>query len=228
MGGSSDIGIEVIKKLNKYNYHITAHYSNNKKNLLTFKDVKLIKCDFNKINEKNYNGILEKYFSHNYDCLLNLVGYIDNKSYNNFNLKNIIQALKINTLIPLLIQRKIINGMKKRKYGRIVNGSSIGVKFGGGESTFSYSLSKHCMEFIPNCYKDWAKHNILINNLRIGVTKTKIHNKIKKNLSMKKRLNLIPVKRMAKADEIANYIVYLISEENSFMTGQTISVSGGE
>ena len=41
------------------------------------------------------------------------------------------------------IQRKIIKGMKSRKYGRIVNGSSIGVKFGGGENNFPYSLSKH-------------------------------------------------------------------------------------
>ena len=118
--------------------------------------------------------------------------------------------------------------MKKRKYGRILNGSSIGVKFGGGKNTFNYSFAKHCMEFIPNSYKEWAKSNILINNIRIGVTKTKIHNNIKKNLSMKKRLNLIPAKRMAEPSEIANYIVYLISEKNTFMTGQTVTVSGGE
>ena len=45
---------------------------------------------------------------------------------------------------------------------------------------------------------------------------------------VKKLSKLIPIGRMAKPEEIANYIVYLISEENSFMTGQTISVSGGE
>ena len=45
---------------------------------------------------------------------------------------------------------------------------------------------------------------------------------------MKKRINLIPIKRMAKPKEISNYIVNLVLDENSYMTGQTISISGGE
>ena len=128
----------------------------------------------------------------------------------------------------MLIQRNIIKNMIRKKYGRILNGSSIGVKFGGGKNTFNYSFSKHCMEFIPNDFKAWSKDNVLINNLRIGVTNTKIHKKIKKGLSMKKRINLIPAKRMASPSEIADYIVYLISEKNSYITGQTLSISGGE
>ena len=47
LGGSSDIGIEVIKKLSKKNYKISAHYSKNKKSLINFKGLKLIKLDFN-------------------------------------------------------------------------------------------------------------------------------------------------------------------------------------
>ena len=53
LGGSSDIGIEVIKKLYKKNYKISAHYSKNKKSLIKFKSLNLIKLDFNKVNEKN-------------------------------------------------------------------------------------------------------------------------------------------------------------------------------
>ena len=128
----------------------------------------------------------------------------------------------------MIIQRNIIKKMIKNKYGRILNGSSIGVKFGGGKNTFNYSFSKHCMEFIPNSFKEWSKNNVLINNLRIGVTNTKIHNKINKGLSMKKRLDLIPAKRMAEPSEVADYIVFLISDKNTYITGQTLSISGGE
>ena len=49
-----------------------------------------------------------------------------------------------------------------------------------------------------------------------------------KNKNMKKRINLIPIKRMAEPKEISNYIVNLVFDENSYMTGQTISISGGE
>ena len=76
--------------------------------------------------------------------------------------------------------------------------------------------------------KEWSKNNVLINNLRIGVTNTKIHNKINKGLSMKKRLDLIPAKRMAEPSEVADYIVFLISDKNTYITGQTLSISGGE
>ena len=49
---------------------------------------------------------------------------------------------------------------------------------------------------------------------------------MKKN--MKQRLKLIPISRMAKPEEIADYITNLTTEKNSYMTGQTITVAGGE
>ena len=156
------------------------------------------------------------------------MGYVDNKSFENTNLKSIIKTVKINALIPFLIEKKIVNKMLKQKWGRILNCSSIGVKFGGGKNSYNYGLSKHCLEFIPNRYKDWANKNVLINNIRIGVTRTKIHKRMKKNLQLKHRLKLIPAKRMAKPQEISSYIVNLVLDKNSFMTGETITVAGGE
>ena len=67
----------------------------------------------------------------------------------------------------------------------------------------------------------------LIDTLRIGVTNTKIHKKNgKKNL--KDRIKKIPIGRMAKTQEIADFIFYLSSEKNTFITGEIISISGGE
>ena len=114
----------------------------------------------------------------------------------------------------------------KKKWGRVLNCSSISVKYGGGKNSFNYALSKHCLEFIPNSYRQWAKKNVFVNNIRIGVTDTSIHKKMKKN--MRQRLKLIPISRMAKPEEIADYITNLTTEKNSYMTGQTITVAGGE
>ena len=102
--------------------------------------------------------------------------------------------------------------MKKNKWGRILFTSSIGVKFGGGEKTFAYSFSKYANEF-SIIFKEQTKYNILYNCLRIGVTKTKIH-KLVKNKNMKKRVQLIPLKRAAKPVEIADYIYFLTSNKN--------------
>ena len=231
LGGSSDIGIEVIKIFLKLNWNVSAHYFRNKTKLNLLKkkskNLNLIKLDFSKANPR-IEILIKKNFKDKYDSIINLIGYIDNKGYENTNLKSITKSLTANMIIPVLIEKNCVKKMISQKWGRILNCSSIGIKFGGGKNSFNYSLSKHCLEFIPNSYKFWAENNVFINNLRIGVTDTKIHKRMKKNLQLKERLKLIPAKRMATPSEMAIYIVNLSTEENSYMTGQTLTVSGGE
>ena len=231
LGGSSDIGIEVIKIFLKLNWNVSAHYFKNKTKLNLLKkkskNLNLIKLDFSKANPK-VEILIKKNFKDKYDSIINLIGYIDNKGYENTNLKSITKSLTANMIIPVLIEKNCVKKMISQKWGRILNCSSIGIKFGGGKNSFNYSLSKHCLEFIPNSYKFWAENNVFINNLRIGVTDTKIHKRMKKNLQLKERLKLIPAKRMATPSEMAIYIVNLSTEKNSYMTGQTLTVSGGE
>jgi 3-oxoacyl-[acyl-carrier protein] reductase len=230
LGGSSDIGVNLIKKLIKKNFFIYAHYSKNSKKLKKIKNIKIktICLDFNQINSKNINAFLKKKFQFNYDIIINLVGYVDKKGFENTSLDTMLNSIKNNALIPMLIIKKNSKYMLSKLSGRILNCSSIGVKFGGGISSFNYSLSKHCLEFIPNIYKQWAKKNVLINNIRIGVTDTKIHKKIKNKKEIRERIKLIPLGRIAKVDEISNFILSLIDEKNSYTTNQTFSISGGE
>jgi 3-oxoacyl-[acyl-carrier protein] reductase len=227
LGGSSDIGVEVINIFMKKNWSITAHYNSNLNALKKFKGkIKLIKFDFE--NKKNVEKLINKKFESNFHSIINLIGYVDNKSFKNTDYISIIKALTVNAVLPSLVIRKTIPFMLKEKWGRIVNGSSLGIAYGGGENSYNYSLSKHLMEFIPGVYRYWAENNVLINNLRIGYTNTKIHKKINKTIKGKKRINLIPMKRMARPLEMANYLAFLASEENSFMTNRTLSATGGE
>lgn len=232
LGGSSDIGLKVISIFLKMNWLVTAHYFKNNKKLISIKknnnNLSLIKVDFSKLNNSNAEKIIKKKFNGKYNSIINLVGYIDNRSFKNTNLKSILTSLTINAIIPTLIIRENLNFMLKKNWGRIVNCTTIGIKFGGGEFSYNYNVAKHCLEFIPNKFKSWAKKNILINNIRIGVTKTKIHKRLKKTLKANQRIKLIPINRMAEASEIANYIAFMATEKNSYMTGQTLSVSGGE
>ena len=232
LGGSSDIGIEVIKNFLQLRWEVTAHFSKNKKKLESFKkttkDLNIVEFDFSKYNKPNLEKMIAKKFNRRYDSIISLVGYVDNKGFENTNLKSILKALVANAILPILIEKIVVKKMLSQEWGRILNCSSIGIKFGGGVNSYNYSLSKHCLEFIPNSYKKWAKKNVFINNLRIGVTNTKIHKRMKKNLKMKERLKLVPINRMAEPKEISNYITNLSTDSNSYMTGQTLTVSGGE
>ena len=223
LGGNSDIGKTFVKKLiTERNFNIHIHHNSSKIDKVILKNAKFIKTDLNKINAKN----VKIKFDNDYDIIVNLVGYISKYSFTNFNIKELNKTIYINSLVPILIIRNNLDHMIKNKYGRIVNTSSVGVKFGGGLNSFNYSLSKHINEFIPNYIRNLCSKNILYNTLRIGVTKTKFHKKIT-NKSMKKRTQLIPIKKEASTDDIANYIYFLI-DKNNYIANEIINITGGE
>ena len=223
LGGNSDIGLQLLKNLaNDENFKIHVHYNKKFSKKKIQENIKLIKKDLSKINSKNLN----KVFDNNYDIIVNLVGYVSKQSFSNFSIKEVQKTILVNSLIPFMIIRNSLKNMSKNNYGRIINTSSIGVKFGGGINTFSYSLSKHLNEFMPSEIKKLSSKNILYNTVRIGVTDTKFHKKIK-NKSIQKRIKLIPLKKMATTKDIAKYIFYLIVE-NNFITNEVINITGGE
>ena len=223
LGGSSDIGISLLDLIDDNNYKIYLHYLT-KKPKIKKKKINFLKKNFSKISIKNSS----KFFSSfkNFDIIVNLIGYLDNKSFQNTHYKDIIKSLYSNFLSQLMIYKYSINHMKKKRFGRIINCSSIGVKFGGGINNFNYSLSKHCSEFVPSELRQMAKYNILYNNVRLGVINTKIHKKIK-GKKLKDRIRKIPISRLASKNEIAEYIFYLI-DKNTFISSETLSIAGGE
>lgn len=228
LGASSDIGVELTKIFLKNNWEVLAHYNSNSLNLKRIKNKKLKLFKLNFLNDnKTIENTIRFLKYKKIDSFVNLTGYIDNNSFYNFSIDQLVNTIKVNTIIPYFIIQKIIKNMLKYKFGRILLTSSIGAKYGGGKTTFNYSLSKKANQFIPGEYKFWARKNVLINSLMIGVTDTKIHKKIsKKNLN--KRKKLIPINRFATTIEISKYIFYLLSEENTFITGENLSISGGE
>ena len=140
------------------------------------KNVNLIKRDFAYLNKSNLKKRLKNLKA--FDIIINLIGYMDDKSYFNSNYDNLLKSLNANFIAPMFIIRESINHMKKKKFGRVINCSSIGTKFGGGKNTFNYSISKHCSEFIPQELRKMTDKNVLINNIKIGVVNTKINRRI--------------------------------------------------
>ncbi len=232
LGASSDIGIEITKHFLFKGKKIFAHYSNNKSKLNILKkkyknNLELIKYSVDLDDSSINDNEIKKIFNLDVCSVINLIGFTDNKSFINTSSFETLKNLYVNMIFPQIVIKSVINQMIKKKFGRILNVTSIGSKFGGGNNNYNYSLSKHSLEFIPQYFKTLSKNNIFINNLRLGVVDTKIHKKIlKKNL--KNRINMIPVKRMCKPKELVDIIDYLSTDKNSFITLDTITVAGGE
>jgi 3-oxoacyl-[acyl-carrier protein] reductase len=230
LGASSDIGEGVIQKFIKSGWNIYAHYNRNSKKLKFLKSkysnqMTLIKADLS--NTKKITKLIKQIKNKKILSIVNLVGYFDNKSYQNFTIESIIKTIKINSIAPIFIQRSLLGNMIKNKFGRILNISSIGVKYGGSNFSFSYSFSKKSLEYFPKYLKSITKYNILNNVLRIGFTNTKMINKVRSK-NIKERVSLIPINRMANVKEVSDVIFNLASEKNTYISGETITIAGGE
>ncbi len=228
-GASSDIGLAVCRKYLEQDWHVIGHYRSQRPELekLRGDNFQEWQCDFSNQTEfektlKERNGELKEI-----DALITLAAEIQPRDFLSITSEDILQAITINYIPSFLLMQIIGPAMLKRNFGRIVHGSSIGVKFGGGESSFTYSLSKHTQEFIPQECRKWAEQNVYVNIVRIGVTDTRLHSKIP-HKDMAARAKLIPAGRLASPEEIAGTLFWLGSDNNSFTTNEVIAVSGGE
>ena len=137
------------------------------------------------------------------------------------------RTFQINLKAPVILSQLAMKVMKQASWGRIINISSIGVKYGGGQTSAHYSASKSALEAMTLSFaKEGAPNNVLVNAIRAGVTDTPIHQKMGKDLSS--RAKLIPLERVAAPSEIASMVIFLASEESSFVTGGILPVAGGE
>ena len=122
--------------------------------------------------------------------------------------------------------RAVMPSMIAQRYGRIVNISSVAAWLGG--DTASYCAAKSAIiGFTRAVALEAAKDNVNVCAIAPGFVPNPFLDKIYPQ-DIKERLeSVIPLGRGATPEEIANVIVFLVSDEGSYMTGQTIPVSGG-
>jgi len=117
--------------------------------------------------------------------------------------------------------------MKKNKYGKIINISSI---YGcvSKEKRSLYSITKFGLNGLTKSSAlDLAKFNILVNSISPGVFNTKLTRKILKKNDIKKVKLDIPLKKLGNPESIASLCIFLCSDYNKYITGQNIIIDGG-
>ncbi len=118
-------------------------------------------------------------------------------------------------------------GMRERKFGRIVNISSInGQKGQFGQVNYSASKAGD-LGFTKALAQEGAKFGITVNAVCPGYIETDMVRAVDPKIVAEKIVPQIPVGRLGTAEEIARCVLFLVSEEAGFITGSTISANGG-
>ena len=137
------------------------------------------------------------------------------------------KTLDVNLNSVFNCSKHVIESMRKNLFGRIINISSVNAVKGQLGQT-NYCASKAAIiGFTKALALENASKGITVNAIAPGYVETEMTQKIDKEIVQNKILPQIPQGRFATTSERANMVKYLISEESSYITGQTLHINGG-
>lgn len=209
-GAARGIGEAIFNKLKTENYKIISP---------TREELDLS-------NNSSINRYIETHKDLKVDILINNAGinlptWIDELTDENIN-----QHTQINLVSPIKLINSFVPHMKKNRWGRIINISSIFGIVARGKQTM-YSATKHAINGVTKALAlELGPNNILVNSVCPGFTNTDLvkRNSPEKNASIAKD---IPLGRFAEPKEIAELVSFLISDKNTYINGQCLIIDGG-
>jgi len=135
-------------------------------------------------------------------------------------------VLRVNLKSAFLLSKAVVRPMMKNRWGRIINITSI-VGLTGNAGQANYCAAKAGMiGFTKSLAKELASRNILVNAVAPGFITTAMTDALNEGIK-KAMMEEIPLKRFGVTDDISGPVLFLCSEQSSYITGTTIEVTGG-
>ena len=195
------------------------------------------KISFAELDVTNFSSlkkILENFYTKNkrIDYLINTTGVLwfeRDISVTNINFETWEKVFEINLKSMAYLAKLIIPKMKKNKFGSMVHISSVDALSGDNKPQDAYGASKAAMIRLSKSLAiQFADQNIRSNCILPGAVETPMQNRWKKNPKAKKNLaKLIPLQRIGKPEDVANAILFLLSDESQYITGTELVIDGG-
>ena len=228
-GATGGIGNSLVEKFSSYNAQIIATGTNEEKLNFLKKEYPKIQIEKFKLNEhdkiedfienidKKLNGL---------EILINNAGItLDNLSIR-LTEENWKKVIDVNLTSTFLMCKFAIKKMLKKKYGKIINITSI-VGHTGNLGQANYAASKSGITaFSKSLAIEYAKKNININCVSPGFIKTEMTDKISEDFK-KILINKIPSGNLGTGEDVSNCVAFLASDMANYVNGETLHVNGG-
>ena len=230
-GGTRGIGAAISKALKAAGYRVAAIYAGNDEAAQRFKTetgIAVYKWDVSAY-EACAAGLKQVEADLGpVDVLVNNAGITRDGMFHRMTPEQWNAVIDTNLTSLFNMCRPVIEGMRARKFGRIVNISSInGQKGQMGQANYSAAKAGE-IGFTKALAQESARSGITVNAICPGYINTEMVQAVPKDVLDKSILPLIPVGRLGEPEEIARCVVFLASDEAGFITGSTLTANGGQ
>ncbi|WP_299499278.1 SDR family oxidoreductase [uncultured Roseobacter sp.] len=164
------------------------------------------------------------------DALINNAGVVDQTAkVTDIDHARLRRMFDINLIGAILVAKEAVIRMQTRgEGGVIVNISSAAARLGSGNQYVDYAASKAAIDcFTKGLSDEVAADNIRVMAVRPGLIETELHAKGGEPGRADKLAHMVPMKRKGSAEEVAQAVVWLLSDDASYVTGSTLDVTGG-
>jgi acetoacetyl-CoA reductase len=230
-GGTRGIGAAISKALKAAGYKVAASYAGNDEAANKFKaetGINVYKWDVS-----NYDACVAGLKQVEADLgpvevLVNNAGITKDAPFHRMTPDQWYAVINTNLNSLFNMTRPLWEGMRARKFGRVINISSInGQKGQFGQANYS-SAKAGDIGFTKALALEGARAGITVNAICPGYIATEMVMAVPKDMLEKNILPLIPAGRLGEPDEIARCVVFVASDDAGFITGSTLSANGGQ
>ncbi|ANP84917.1 3-oxoacyl-[acyl-carrier-protein] reductase [Rhizobium leguminosarum] len=229
-GASGGIGEEIARLLHKQGAIVGLHGTRVEKLEALAADlgerVKIFPANLSNRDEVKALGQKAEVDLEGVDILVNNAGITRDGLFVRMSDEDWDSVLEVNLTSTFRLTRELTHPMMRRRYGRIINITSI-VGVTGNSGQANYCASKAGMiGFTKSLAQEIATRNVTVNCVAPGFIESAMTGKL--NDKQKEAImGAIPMKRMGTGGEVASAVAYLASSEAAYMTGQTLHVNGG-
>lgn len=233
-GATRGIGRAIALELAKEGYNIALNYRTENEALENLKKEILeigVECypvqgDVSKVedSERMTKEIIEHFGQ--IDVLVNNAGITKDNLILRMKEEEFTDVINVNLVGTFNITKNVIKYMTKKRYGKIINISSVvGISGNAGQSNYAASKAG-IIGFTKSIAKELASRNITANAVAPGFIQTDMTNVLKDEIKEAIE-STIPLKKLGTAEDVAKVVKFLASDDSNYITGQVINVDGG-
>jgi acetoacetyl-CoA reductase len=224
-GGSTGIGFATVKSLTKSGFKVVAAYNE------TTPKQAIDNVVFKKLDITSRSSCLELLTElDNLDLfpstLVNNAGITSDSMFHNMSYEAWLQVINVNLISLFNLTQPIFTRMREKKYGRIINISSVNANKGQAGQVNYCAAKAGIQGFTKALAQEGARYGITVNTISPGYTDTSMVENIKPEI-LDKIKQSIPMGRLASPDEIAAQVNYLTTELAGYITGANFQINGG-